>query len=128
MLLAMAEHQLKEFDAARITLNKGLQMGDEKMLKAGEDLHDSWDDWLIAHFLISEAAALMPEVVASNNAYAKLATEPAWQTALRRAGLKFSGYLQTDGTWDCDLNDQPISDLSLLRGAPITRLCPRGNS
>ncbi|HTV39805.1 MAG TPA: protein kinase [Candidatus Sulfotelmatobacter sp.] len=41
---------------------------------------------------------------------------------LTQAGLKFQVQLLDDGTWDATLNNQPISDLSVLRGAPISTL------
>ncbi len=123
MLLAMSEYQLKQTDDARTALVKGLQMADEKMIKPGNDLGPDWDDWLMAHFLMREAAGMMPEVIASNPAFAEVVAEkPGWQMALDRAGLKFDTSLQSDGPWALWLGNQPVSDLSVLRGAPIRSL------
>ena len=49
--------------------------------------------------------------------------EPDWLKALKKSGFKFTSSQQIDyGTWIVNLNGQPISDLSVLRGAPIMQL------
>ncbi|MGH7941356.1 MAG: hypothetical protein ACREDS_09775, partial [Limisphaerales bacterium] len=86
-------------------------------------LDSDWCDWLIAHFVMREAAEMLPEVVASNSDFAAVVKEePAWLTALNHAELKFSSSLLNDGSWDLNLFGQPIADLSPLRGAHISRL------
>jgi len=121
MLLAMTYYRLKEFDDAHATFANGLRMADKNMISSGHDLHDEWGAWLRAHFLMREAAALMPEM-ASSSTMATTETEPAWFTTLRRSGVKFTSERQDDGTWELGFDDQPISDLTPLRGLPISRL------
>ena len=60
MVLAMVQHQLKQTDDARATLAIGLQTA-ERLKKAGEDLGDDWNDWIIAHLLIHQAQALVEQ-------------------------------------------------------------------
>jgi serine/threonine protein kinase/tetratricopeptide (TPR) repeat protein len=123
MILAMAQYQLKEIEAARGQLGMGLQMADSKLAKPGSDLHDSWASWLLAQWTMREATTMIPEVTAANNNMAKLvAEEPAWQISLRQAGVKFTSQRQDDGTWELNMDDQPVTDLSVLRGASLSRL------
>jgi Flp pilus assembly protein TadD len=60
MVLALVQHQLKQADDARVTLAQGLQTA-ERLKKAGEDLGDDWNDWIIAHLLLSQAQALVEQ-------------------------------------------------------------------
>ncbi len=122
VLLAMTQHQLLETDAARATLARALKLADSEMTKPGNDLHDQWNSWLIARMLLREATALIPNVAAANGVAAELVTDPAWQTALRNTKLNFTVERQDDGTWEVNIDDQPMSDLAPLHGAPITRL------
>ncbi|MEA3211602.1 MAG: hypothetical protein QOE70_4659 [Chthoniobacter sp.] len=46
----------------------------------------------------------------------------AWVLGLHRAGVRFGLEQSRDGTWKVDIADQPFSDLSLLRNAPIGSL------
>ena len=60
MVLAMAQHQLKQVDEARATLAKGLQSANTRLPKAGQGaLDEQWNDWIIAHLLMREAQALI---------------------------------------------------------------------
>ena len=50
-------------------------------------------------------------------------TANKWQTRLRDSGFKIKALQQLpDGTWDLDLEGQPISDLRILGGMPISSL------
>ena len=58
MVLALAQHQLQQFEAARATLSRGLQLAADKLGDADRtDLDDTWNDWLIARCLLREARA-----------------------------------------------------------------------
>ncbi|HEY1787611.1 MAG TPA: protein kinase, partial [Verrucomicrobiae bacterium] len=70
VMLAMTEHQLQQTNDARATFVKGLQLAEAKMIKPGSDLGDEWYIWLMAHFVMREAAEMMPEVIASNSDFA----------------------------------------------------------
>ncbi len=60
MLLAMAQHQLKQSDEARGTLAKGLKILDTKMHRLeSSGFADDWIEWIIAHALLAEAKALI---------------------------------------------------------------------
>jgi eukaryotic-like serine/threonine-protein kinase len=69
MLLAMTQYQLKDIANARATLAAGFLLADKKMIKSGNDLHDEWISWLLAHSLMREATALMPELTVSNRTH-----------------------------------------------------------
>ena len=58
--LAMAQQQLKQTDAARATLARGGQIVETKLpkLESG-DLGPQWSQWIMAHALMREAAALI---------------------------------------------------------------------
>ena len=121
MVLAMTQYKLREFDEAHATFTNGLRMADGNMVKSGHDLHDEWPGWLRAHFLMREAAALMPET-ASGSASATTESEPSWLTTLRQSGAKFTSEHDDDGTWELSFDDQPMSDLTPLHGLPLSRL------
>jgi len=60
IVLAMAQHQLKQLDEARATLARGLGIVDTKMPKLDSgDLGENWNDLIIAHVLLEEATALI---------------------------------------------------------------------
>jgi hypothetical protein len=60
MTLAMAQYQLKQTEAARVTLAKGLELAETRFPKPGNaSLDEQWHDWIIAHFLMREAKALI---------------------------------------------------------------------
>ncbi len=122
MLLAMTHYKLKEFDDAHGTFANGLRMAEKNMIGSGHDLHDGWAAWLRAHFLMREAAALMPEMAGSAKEIATVESEPPWLTTLRQSGIKFTSERQDDGTWELSFDDQPMSDLSPLHGLPLSRL------
>jgi tetratricopeptide (TPR) repeat protein len=60
MVLAMAQHQLKQGDESHAALAKGLEVVDTHLpkLESG-DIGDAWIDWIIAHALMSEARGLI---------------------------------------------------------------------
>jgi hypothetical protein len=60
MMLAMAQHQLKQTEQARVTLAKGLELAETRFPKPGKaSLDEQWHDWIIAHVLMREAKALI---------------------------------------------------------------------
>jgi serine/threonine protein kinase/tetratricopeptide (TPR) repeat protein len=60
IVLAMAQHQLKQPQEARASLTRGMEIVETKMFKLeGGNLGDNWDDWVFAHVLLDEAKALM---------------------------------------------------------------------
>jgi hypothetical protein len=60
MVLAMAQHELKQTDEARDTLATGFDIVNTKMPKLDSgDLGSGWVDWIIAHALLAEAKALI---------------------------------------------------------------------
>jgi serine/threonine protein kinase/Flp pilus assembly protein TadD len=60
MTLAMAQYQLKQTEAARVTMAKGLEIAETRFPKAGKaGLDEQWHDWIIAHVLMREAKALI---------------------------------------------------------------------
>src|SRR5215469_7556636 len=93
------------------------------MIKPGNNLGDDWDEWMMAHFAMREAAEMMPDVVASNDTFAAVVKEePGWVTVLRQKGLKFSDDLLNSGSWSLYLYGQPIADLTPLNGGLISML------
>jgi tetratricopeptide (TPR) repeat protein len=80
MLLAMTQYRLKEIENARSTLAAGFNLADRNMIKSGNDLHDEWISWLLAHFLMREATELMPEITLSNST-ATMDPKPADQAS-----------------------------------------------
>jgi serine/threonine protein kinase len=122
MALAMTHYKLKEFDEAHAAYTNGLRMAEERMARAGRDLKDTWPSWLRAHFLMREATALMPEMEISDKAHAAAETEPEWLTALRKTSMKFTSERQSDGTWELNFDDQPMTDITFLHGLPLSRV------
>jgi len=62
MVLAMAQHQLKQHDDARAAFAKGIEIAEAKLPKfESGDLGTEWywRDWIIAHALMKEATALI---------------------------------------------------------------------
>ena len=59
-VLAMAQLQLQQTNAARATLAKAVEIEETKLprLDSG-DLGGGWRDWIIAHALLNEARALV---------------------------------------------------------------------
>jgi tetratricopeptide (TPR) repeat protein len=59
-VLAMAHHQLRQADEARVALARASELAQTKLPQLGrEDLEQDWVDWLIAHILLREAKALV---------------------------------------------------------------------
>jgi tetratricopeptide (TPR) repeat protein len=61
MVLAMAQHQLEQTDAARVSLSKGAEIVQSKLpsLSSGDLGEKTWQDVLIANILLREAKALI---------------------------------------------------------------------
>jgi tetratricopeptide (TPR) repeat protein len=63
IVVAMAEHQLKQVDAARDALAKGVQIAEQEMPQHGTDGigvgHQTWINWIMGHALLREARALI---------------------------------------------------------------------
>ncbi len=120
LVRAMAQYQLHQTNESRATFTAAMDLISHTLRPAGH-LEEEWNDWIFIHALLREALTLMPAVTAPP-AVVSTDSIPAWQTALHQAGLKFTAELQDDGTWDLDLEDQPVPDLKLLQGANLSRL------
>ena len=62
MVLAMAQHQLKQHDEAHAAFAKGIEIKEAKLPKLDSgDLGTEWywRDWIVAHALMNEAKALI---------------------------------------------------------------------
>jgi uncharacterized protein len=60
LVLAMAQHQLHQSEAARAALIKGRDVIENRMPKLGDgDLGDAWIDWIMAQSLLKEAESLL---------------------------------------------------------------------
>ncbi|HEY1661282.1 MAG TPA: protein kinase [Verrucomicrobiae bacterium] len=114
LVLAMAQFELNQPGASRAALAEAADAIKNKLPQAGDLDESYWNDWINAHVLMREAMALIP-------AASSLET-PAWQTALTRAGLKFTSEQRDDGTWDLTLDGQPVTNLMILRDALLSRL------
>ena len=112
----MAQFQLGQSKQSRDSFAGTVDTITHWMLQAGH-LDDDWYDWISMQVLMREAVALMPD--ARKLAAAKT---PAWQEALAKTGYKFNVEQQEDGTWEVDMDDQPLTDISALHDAPLSRL------
>lgn len=121
LLLAMANDQLGQTNACRAAFAAAMD-SISRNLPASGHLEEEWNDWIIIHVLLREALTRMPEAAAPSALSALTAQMPAWETVLTQAGLKFTAERQDDGTWDLDLQGQPITNLLFLQGAPISHL------
>jgi serine/threonine protein kinase len=120
-ILAMAQFRLNQSDASRESFAKAIKVLKE-LPKIG-DLSEDWNDWIIIHVLLRETEALNPDF--ENQVATSVSQQveiPLWQQLLTKAGWKFTSEKQDDGTWDVELEDQPISDVSALQGALISKL------
>jgi serine/threonine protein kinase len=115
LVLAMAQYQLGQTAACQKSMAKAMDIVDHSLRKEGH-LEDDWNDWIIIHVLLREATAMMPATAVQTP------ETPAWQAALAKTGWKFTVTKQGDDTWEVDLDDQPVTDISVLRDAPISRL------
>jgi tetratricopeptide (TPR) repeat protein len=60
MVVAMSQHQLKQFERAQASFAKGREIADTKLPKIESgDLGPGWLDWIIAQALVREAKALL---------------------------------------------------------------------
>jgi len=123
LVLAMAQFRLNQSDASRESFSNAMAVVNELPKTVYPD--DDWNEWITIHVLLREAVALNPDFEKSIAVAAVVAPKveiPAWQIALTNAGWKFKSERQDDGTWEIDLDDQPIADISLLHGTPVSRL------
>ncbi|EEF63001.1 serine/threonine-protein kinase [Pedosphaera parvula] len=69
-VLAMAHFQVKQNDAAKAALAKGLELMQDQLPKRGcDDLGDDWQGWIFSQVLMNEATSLInPEPASGNNA------------------------------------------------------------
>jgi hypothetical protein len=112
MVSALAQYQLKDIAKAHDTLAEGLAYIDKKIAKPPDDgFSKHWEDYLVVQILQREAGVLMPETAA-----------PAWQDKLHQAGLTFTASQLDNGTWEVGIDNQPLTNLTLLSGVPISRL------
>jgi Flp pilus assembly protein TadD len=119
VVMAMAEYQLGQQVQSRCFFTNAVNSINHVLPKAGR-LDDQWYDWINIHVLLREALATIPEAGTwSPNLPGQ---KPAWQVALAKSGFKFQLEQQDDGTWEVDGDDQPVEDISMLQGAPLSRL------
>ncbi len=118
-ILAMARYKLNRLDDSKESFAKAVSDLKTKMRPEGH-LDEEWNHWITAHFLMREAAAMIPDaqIPAADGASAL----PNWQAALAKTGLKFTAEQQDDGTWEVNLRNQPLTNLMILRGAFISSL------
>jgi hypothetical protein len=126
LLLAMARSRLGRVeDATESFKDAADEVKTQLIPKGGLDSY-GWNDWITIHILAREAVATMP--ITETSAYASIfqggpsVADNDWQAALTNTGFKFTSEKQDDGTWSVKLDDQPISDLTPLKGAPISEL------
>ena len=122
-VLAMAQFRLNQSDVSRESFSNAVEVVNQLPKIVYPD--DDWNEWITIHVLMREAVALNPDfskaIAAAQPVVPKIEI-PAWQIALTNAGWKFKSEKQNDGTWEVDLDDQPIMDVSMLHGASISRL------
>ncbi|HEX3625239.1 MAG TPA: protein kinase [Verrucomicrobiae bacterium] len=118
-ILAMARYQLNRLDDSKESFAKALDSLKTQMRPEGH-LDDEWDHWIAAHMLMREASAMIPNAVtpATDDASAL----PAWQTALTKAGIKFIAKQQAGGSWEVNLRNQAVTNVTILQGAFISTL------
>ncbi len=70
MVMAMAQHALKQLDQARATLAQGLKYVESNLPKLDRKtgLDDLWNDWITAQVLVREAKALIEGTAAGGDA------------------------------------------------------------
>ena len=119
LVLAMAQYQLGQSKQSQASFAEAVHEVNHDLPKAGH-LGDEWNDWITIHILMREALALMPDIVKS--VPGALQEKASWQEALTKTGFKFITEQQDDGTWEVDLDDQPVKDISMLHDAPLSRL------
>jgi eukaryotic-like serine/threonine-protein kinase len=117
--LAMTEYQLGQSNQCRYFFTNAVNSINHTLPRAGH-LDDQWYDWINIHVLLKEALATIPE--AGTWSPDLPGQKPAWQVALAKSGFKFQLVQQDDGTWEVDGDDQPVEDISMLQGAPLSRL------
>jgi eukaryotic-like serine/threonine-protein kinase len=60
MVLAMAQYGSKQAEEASAVLGKGVELAEKRLPKLDSGDLGNWHDWIIAHFLMREALALIP--------------------------------------------------------------------
>jgi hypothetical protein len=118
-VLAMAQIQLGLSKPAHDSFANAMDEAKRRLPQAG-DLDDEWNDWINVHVLTREAVSLIPD--AAESAATNLPEKPAWQQALANSGFKVLTERQEDGTWEVDIDDQPVTNISMLHDAPVSRL------
>jgi serine/threonine protein kinase/tetratricopeptide (TPR) repeat protein len=125
-ILAMARFKMNRLDDSRESYTNAMNDLKTKLAHEG-DLDEDWNHWIAAHVLMREATALIggdeSEIgTADPGASAAMQEIPAWQTALTKAGIKFTAERQDDGTWEVNLRNLPLTNVAILRGASIGTL------
>jgi eukaryotic-like serine/threonine-protein kinase len=118
LILAMTQYRLNQSDSSRASFSQAMDV--VKALPTANDFADDWNDWVIIHVFLREALALNPDFEKLSSAGA--AKIPAWQDALSKAAWKFNARKDDDGSWEVDLEDQPVTDISVLHDANISEL------
>jgi tetratricopeptide (TPR) repeat protein len=120
LILAMTQHKLNQPEASRASFAKAMEVVNK--LPKGGDFDDDWHDWIIIHVLLREALGLNPNFGNPVSSAAANVEIPGWQLALTKAGWKFQSRKADDGSWEVDLEEQPVTDISALHGADISEL------
>ncbi len=119
LVLAMTQYQLGQAKQSQGSLSNAVDMITHHLPKAGH-LDEEWYEWIAVNSLTKEAVALIPGADAL--AAAAFPEKSAWREALAKCGFKYATEQQDDGTWEVDMDDQPLKDISMLRGAPLSRV------
>ncbi len=119
IVLAMAEYQLGQVNKSREDLAEAVDAIKNKLPGLPDLDDDAWHEWTHAQILLREADAMIPGAPTLTPNTSEI---PAWQTALTQAGYKFNAKHLNDGTWDVEIEDQPLTNLMILHGADISSL------
>jgi tetratricopeptide (TPR) repeat protein len=119
LVLAMARYQLGHAKQSHDSLTNAVDVITRYRPKAGHQ-DEEWYEWIAVNTLTKEAVALIPGADALTAA--AFPEKSAWQVALAKCGFKYTTEQQDDGTWEVGLDDQPVTDISMLRGAPLSRV------
>jgi serine/threonine protein kinase/tetratricopeptide (TPR) repeat protein len=120
LVMAMARAKLNRADDAKDSFAKAVDDIKTKLVAEGGLDSDDWYNWLAIQVLVREAATVVYGT--DMPAAADSPQTPDWQTALTKAGFKFTSEKHDDGTWEVALNDQPFNDLAMLKDARISEL------
>jgi serine/threonine protein kinase/Leucine-rich repeat (LRR) protein len=135
--------KLRGMPLARLWLHDCEQFTDLSSLPDLKDLNSITLPWNAKHPEALRDAARFPKLARigfspdpkTRNAdqtaaeFWKELDQRGWRTALRESGLKPNWMKRSvDGTWDLNLDNTAISDLTILRGAPISVLSLGGTA